>query len=107
MALAICVGLLVMLVGCGSSSENELIGKWKNKDEHKNPQYVEFKDDGTCIEFNHKEDYMEDGEEKQEMEYEVSDDTIKFEGGDSVSYSIVGDELQLNEGEEPLLFEKE
>lgn len=99
-ALIICVSITFLLVGCGNSTEDKLIGKWKNTNTEDSWKTIEFLDDESCI-------VSESGEGESEFQYKATDSKITFTGGDSFSYTIVGDQLIMTEElDEKIVFEK-
>ena len=85
-----CISMIFLLVGCGSSPEDELIGKWKNTD---TGETVEFVDDVNCI-------IDKSGEGESNIKYKATESTITLTDGDSsdsFSYSIVDDKLIVTE----------
>ena len=89
--------LVLMLVGCGKSPAEKLIGKWKYVgDDVEIEKVMEFTEDGSVIR------YDMDGVE-DEAQYTATDDTITVEGETS-SYTIHGDRLIIRaEGERATL----
>lgn len=91
------VVLVLMLVGCGKSPADNLVGKWRFQgDDVEIEKVMEFTEDGKVIR------YDMDGVEG-ETQYTATDDTITVEG-ETTSYTINGDRLIIRaEGERATL----